>query len=126
VTGRIPVHIVSGAPGSGKTALIARLCAERGDWLGFVNALPTPAPANVIRFSAGCPCCTGKVVLQVSLARALRETRATRALVELADPQHAQTLEKLLGELPFSLSVAGARPVLLPGDAGVGAADLDG
>lgn len=123
--GRIPVHVVSGAPGSGKTALIAGLCAERAGWLGLVNALPAGAGSNLKPLAPGCPCCTGRVVLQVSLVRALRETRATRVLVELPDPAHARTLEKLLGALPFSLSVAPARPVLLPGDAGLLAADLE-
>ncbi len=121
---RIPVHVVSGAPGSGKTALIARLCSQRTGWLGLVNAVPAGAASNLKPLAPGCPCCTGKVVLQVSLARALRESRASRALVELADPAHARTLEKLLGELPFSLSVASARPILLPVDAGLVAADL--
>jgi len=105
---RIPVHVVSGAPGSGKTALIARLCSQRAGWLGLVNAVPAGAGSNLKSLAPGCPCCTGKVVLQVSLARALRETRAMRALVEL----------------PFSLSVAPARPILLPVDAGFVAADL--
>ena len=123
---RIPVHIVSGAPGSGKSALVARLCAQRRDWLGLVNSLPQPAGDNVMALSAGCPCCTGQVVLQVTLARALRATRATRALVELPDPAHAQALEKLLGELPFSLSVTGARRVVLPRDLGLAPAELEG
>ena len=121
---RIPVHVVSGAPGSGKTALIARLCSQRAGWLGLVNAVPAGAASNLKSLAPGGPCCTGKVVLQVSLARALRETRATRALVELADPAHARALEKLLGELPFSLSVAPARPILLPDDTGLVAAYL--
>ena len=124
--GRIPVHIVTGAPGSGKTALVARLCSERPDWLGLVNALPDAAADNLKPLPAGCPCCTGRVVLQVSLARALRATRATRALVELPDPAHARTLEKLLAELPFSLSVTSARQVVLPCDAGLRPADLEG
>ena len=119
------MHIVSGAPGSGKTAFVARLCADRRDWLGLVNALPHAAGDNVKPLPAGCPCCTGRVVLQVSLARALRATRAARVLVELPDSTHALTLERLLGELPFSLSVASARQVVLPRDAGLVPADLE-
>lgn len=122
--GRIPVHIVTGAPGSGKSALISRLCSERGDWLGLVNTLPQ-AGRSLKQLSAGCPCCTGKVVLQVSLARGLRETRARRAFVELGDPEHALTLEKLLGELPFSLSVISARRITLPAEAGLKAVELE-
>jgi len=123
--GRIPVHIVSGGPGSGKSALVARLCTERREWLGLVNLLPPTAGENVKPLPAGCPCCTGRVVLQVSLARALRATRAARVLVELPDSTHALTLERLLGELPFSLSVASARQVVLPRDAGLVPADLE-
>jgi hypothetical protein len=122
---RIPVHIVTGAPGSGKSALISRLCSERADWLGFVNTLPR-AGGGLKQLSAGCPCCTGKVVLQVSLARGLRATRARRAFVELGDPEHALTLEKLLGELPLSLSVISARRIALPGEAGLMPVDLGG
>jgi G3E family GTPase len=121
---RIAVHIVTGAPGSGKSALIARLCSERGDWLGLVNTLPQVG-RGLRQLSAGCPCCTGKVVLQVSLARGLRETGARRALVELADPEHAATLEKLLTELPLSLAVIGARRILMPAETGLKAAELD-
>ncbi|MBS0335792.1 MAG: hypothetical protein JSS40_03045 [Proteobacteria bacterium] len=121
---RIPVHIVTGAPGSGKSALIARLCAERGDWLGLVNT-PPQAGRGLKQLSAGCPCCTGKVVLQVSLARGLRETGARRAFVELADPGHASNLEKLLAELPLSLAVIGARRIAMPAESGLRADELD-
>ncbi len=123
---RIPVHVVTGPRGSGKTALIARFCAGRDDWLGLVDALPDEPPAGLRAFSAGCPCCTGKVVLQVSLARGLRESRATRAFVELRDPAHRATLERLLAELPLSLSVVPGRPIELPADASLQAATLEG
>lgn len=121
---RIPVHVVTGAARSGKSALIVRLCHQNGNWVGLVNALPSPGP-NLRSIAAGCPCCTGKVVLQVSLARALRETGAVRAFVELPDPAHAETLKRVLGEPPLSLSVAIARSILLPGDSRLLAADLE-
>ena len=123
---RIPVHIVTGAPGSGKSALIARLCRDRGDWLGLVNTLPSRADPNLRALSAGCPCCAAKVVLQISLARGLRQTRATRAFVELPDSEHVATLEKLLGGPPLSLSVVRARSIVQPGDARLQATDLEG
>jgi hypothetical protein len=122
----IPVHIVTGAPGSGKSALVSRLCSERVDWLGLVNTLPVAGGAGLRRLSAGCPCCTGKVVLQVSLARGLRESRARRAFVEVGDPEHALSLEKLLGELPLSLSVTCARRITLPAEAGLRAVEFEG
>lgn len=121
----MPVHIVTGAPGSGKSALVARLTRERADWLGLANTLTEPARDNLRQLYAGCPCCTGRVVLQVSLVRALRETGATRALVELANPAHAADFAKQLQALPFSLSVCPAREVVLPRDAAIAAAELD-
>lgn len=111
---RIPVHVVSGPSGSGKTALIARRMAENPDWLGLVNVLPVAPPANLRALAPGCPCCTGRVALQVGLARALRETGAVRALVEVADPQHALQLERDLQSLPLSLSLEPASRISLP------------
>lgn len=119
---RVPVHIVTGAPGSGKSALIARLTGERKDWLGLVNAVPDVATDNLRALSAGCPCCTGRMVLQVSLVRALRDSGASRALVELSDPAHASSLEKLLQAPPFSLSLRAARALVLPRDVDVSTA----
>lgn len=122
---RIPVHVVTGVPAAGKSALVARLARARPDWLGLVNSLPADSVANLKPLSASCPCCVGRVVLQVSLVRALRETGATRAFVELADAQHAANLARLLGELPFSLSVEAGRTIILPRDAGISASEFD-
>ena len=97
--------------------MIAVLCAQRADWLGLVGSLPSGPAHGLRQVSAGCPCCTGKVVLQVSLARALRETRATRAFVELQDAGHLGTLERVLAELPLGLSVVRSRAIALPEDA---------
>ena len=122
----IPVHIVTGAPRAGKSAFIARLCAERRDWLGLVNSPTSVAGmSNMKPLPAGCPCCAGKLVLQITLARALRETRAGRAFVELGDAVHLTGLWRVLDEPPFSLSVVNSRSVRLPQDAGLHAADFD-
>ena len=123
---RIPVHIVTGAPGTGKTAFIARLCAERDDWLGLVNlASPAAAGPNLKPLAAGCPCCTGKVVLQITLARALRATRAGRAFVGLCDAAHLEGLERALSESPLDLSLEISRSISLPRDAGLPVAEFE-
>jgi G3E family GTPase len=108
------VHTVTGAPGAGKTQLIARLCRERPDWLGLVNALPAEPHPSLRQLGPGCPCCTGKLVLAITLARALRETRAVRVFVEIQDTGHAAMLEKVLGEAPLNLSLGSARGLALP------------
>ena len=120
----IPVHIVTGAMNSGKSALIARLCHERKDWLGLVDRLPAQAPSNLRPVSAGCPCCIGKVVLQITLVRALRETRAVRAFVELADAGHVMSLEGILGGKFLGRAVRLSRPIVLPRDCELQAVDL--
>jgi len=119
------VHVVAGPPGSGKSALIARLARERGDWLGLSNSVLAGAAANLMLLSAGCPCCTGRVALQVSLARSLRESGASRAFLELGDVRHAAALARLLNELPLSLSLTQARTILLPQDSAISAGALE-
>ena len=120
----IPVHIVTGASNSGKSTLIARLCHERKDWLGLVDRLPAQALSNLRPLSAGCPCCIGKVVLQITLVRALRETRAVRAFVELADAGHVTSLEGVLGGESLGRAVLRSSPIFLPRDCELQAADL--
>ena len=120
------MHVVTGAPGAGKSAFIAQLCAQRQDWLGLVNAIASAfREPNLMSLTAGCPCCTGRVVLQVTLARALRATQAGRAFVELSDPAHLEGLQRALSEAPLGLSVVRARSFILPLHAGVSAADIE-
>ena len=122
---RIPVHIVMGAPGSGKSALIARLCGLRSDWLGLIGGPPAVSIPNLRTLAPGCPCCTARIALQVGLVRALRETRARRAFVEIPGPEHLRSLEKVLGALPLGMSVAAARRLQLPADANLRIEDLE-
>jgi len=120
------VHVVTGAAGTGKTAFIARMCAEREDWLGLVNQpLSAASGSNVKTLTAGCPCCTGKVVLQITVVRALRRFRAGRAFVELGDAGHLQGLERALGESPLGLSLVISRSICLPRDAGLPVAEFE-
>lgn len=77
----IPVHLVLGAPASGKSALIIRLLDARENWIGFANGAGG-ANARLHALPRGCPCCTGRVEMQVVLARALRRIRAERVLIE--------------------------------------------
>ena len=118
------MHVVTGVDGAGAGGMIARLCAGKSGWVGLVSTTPPIPLSNVRAIAAGCPCCTGKVVLQISLARALRETRAERAFVEVS-ASHADSLERVLAEPPLCLSVTAARRISLPKDARLIAADLE-
>jgi hypothetical protein len=66
---------------------------------GDVSAVP--AGWAVLR-SGACPCCVGKIQLQVDLVRLIREARPPGVFIELPDPRHAQTLRRALREWPFS------------------------
>lgn len=122
---RVPVHLVIGAPGSGKSALIARLLSERPAWIGFVNTQIVPELDSLRVAPRGCPCCTARVALQVALVRALRELRPQRALIEIDDPEHATRVLQVLGELPFSQAVSVGATLALPEALAVTPAELE-
>jgi hypothetical protein len=99
----VPVHVVTGAPGAQFVGLIARLRAARADW-----AVLEPL---------ACPCCVGRVELQVGLVRLLRVRRPARVLVRLVDPAHQAAFDRVLREWPLQQHVVPARAIHLPEDA---------
>jgi hypothetical protein len=109
----VSVHIVSGAPRSGKSAWIARHAEAHPDWLGFVNTRTKDLP-NLLIAPLGCPCCTARVAMQVALARQLRKKRLARVYIELPDPRHAVELDRALREWPLSQYVAAGEAIELP------------
>lgn len=56
---------------------------------------------TVLRPSA-CPCCVGRVQMQVDLVRVVREERPRGVLIEMPDQGHRHALRRALGEWPFS------------------------
>jgi G3E family GTPase len=114
----ITAHLVSGPAGSGKTGLIVRLVTERGRWLGFINALDARHAHHMLRPAPfGCPCCTGRVAMQVELTRALRETRPRRVLIEVLSTEHLAEVQRALRGEPLGRYLSLGRPLCLPGDA---------
>lgn len=92
---RVPVTLFAGRRGAGKSrtllALVDRKPADER-WTLIVeeigNTMPEPgqlaARGVAVRGSPyGCPCCSGNLTMRVSLARAVRETRPQRLLIEL-------------------------------------------
>ena len=71
---RVPVRVAGGPPPEGWIALRTR----------------------------GCPCCVGRVEMQVELARLLRERRPQGVLIELADAGHRARLLAVLAEWPLA------------------------
>lgn len=52
--------------------------------------------------SGACPCCVGRVQMQVDLVRLVREDRPRGVLIELADAVHRHALRRSLAEWPLS------------------------
>jgi len=92
------VHAVTGE--AGRAAWIAaRVAADPGS-LGLVQSRETPAE-GLVSLPGGCPCCTARIALQVSLARLIRERRPRRIYVEIADAGHAARLGEVLRAWPL-------------------------
>jgi hypothetical protein len=65
------------------------------------GASVAPAGWALLRPSA-CPCCVGRVQLQVELVRLMREGRPRGVAIELADASHLPPLRRALGEWPLA------------------------
>jgi hypothetical protein len=94
--GRIPVHAVSGAASG---AIADRVELEPRS-LGLVRMRTRELP-NLLPLPPGCPCCTGRVALEISLARHVRERRPERIYIEIAEPLHAAQLAAVLAREPL-------------------------
>jgi len=97
------VHVVIGTQQALGSALMARVAVARPDWavLELLN----------------CPCCTGRVELQVKLARLLREQRPARVLIGLVESSHGAALRRVLATWPLAQYVVPGRTLSVPEDA---------
>ncbi len=92
---------MTGAARSGKSARIAQFTERQADSLGLVNRRLKDLP-NLIVAPLGCPCCTARVALQVSLARLMRVRNPARIYIELPEPGHSAALAEVLRQWPLS------------------------
>ena len=65
-----------------------------------------PAEGWAVLRPAACPCCVGRVQMQVEVARLIREERPQGVLIEVADAGHLAALRRALAEWPLSDYVA--------------------
>jgi len=70
-----------------------------------VGATAAPEGWAALRPQA-CPCCVGRVQLQVQLARLLRNEKPRGVLIELTDASHLVAVRRALAESPLSDYVA--------------------
>ena len=108
---RVPVHICVGTERGTAHALLTRLFASRPGW--------------AMLELQSCPCCTGRVELQVRLARLLRERSPQRVLIGYVEPSHQATLERALTNWPLAQYVSAARTLSVPRDANLTAEALE-
>jgi G3E family GTPase len=74
--------------------------------VSVARAAPADLPAGWVALQTrGCPCCTGRVEMQVTLARLIRTQRPNGVVVVLPDASHLPALRKALSEWPLSESV---------------------
>lgn len=74
---------------------------------------------------SGCPCCTGRVVIQVELVRALRQARPERVLIEVPWTDHLDQVDRALRDERLGRYLSLGRRLVLPSDAGLTANALE-
>lgn len=93
---KVPVNLITGFLGVGKTTAIRRLLANKPAeqyWAVLVNEFgevgidgaaisSASAQLNVVEVPGGCICCTTSPMLRVSLTKLLRERRPDRLIIE--------------------------------------------
>lgn len=95
---KIPVHAIVGPPDM------------RQAWLRDLHV------DDAVLSPAACPCCAGRVEIQITLARVMRERRPQRIFVELANEEHLGAFGRALNQWPLNQYVRSALPIRLPED----------
>ena len=115
---RLPTTLVTGASAAQREAAIAaRLAASPLPADGVFSAVileglasgnsPLVASSSVrlVRLAAGCPCCSGNLVLRVTLNRLLRQG-PERLFIGVASSEHLDQLRSWLQEAPYDQLLA--------------------
>ena len=108
--GALPATLVTGASAAAREAAIGAALAAAGQGAiaaVILEGMPDPrsilTPSNsldVHRIAAGCVCCTGNLVLRVTLNRVLRR-RPERLYIGLASTEHLDQLRSWLQQPPY-------------------------
>ncbi len=114
----IPLHLITGHLGAGKTTLIQHFLQKKtktaGNWLVLVNefsalgvdgkilAAQLQAADQLLEIPGGCICCTAKIQVQQSLLKALKQRHFERIFVEPTGLGLPQSLLELFLSDEFS------------------------
>ena len=103
----IPTRLVTGASGAAREAAIAALVDPGEPTAVILEGLPDGNPLlipttslRIERIAPGCLCCTGNLVLRVTLNRILRQ-RPTRLYLGVANAGHLDQLRSWLANAPY-------------------------
>jgi G3E family GTPase len=103
----VPVTLVTGSAGAQREAAIAaallpgQSCAVILEGLPTGQALLLPSPLLAVhRIAPGCLCCSGQLVLRVTLNRVLRH-RPQRLFIAMASVEHLDQLRSWLSNPPY-------------------------
>ena len=121
-----PLTLVSGARAADREAAIAAALrpheavavileglADGNSILAGLAEQASPSfPLQLLRIAPGCLCCSGNLVLRVTLNRLLRHPPA-RLFISLADATHIEQLRSWLGASPYDSLLALQADVLL-------------
>lgn len=111
---KIPVHIISGVLGAGKTSALRQVLSQRPAqerWAVLINefgelgldaALLDEDDAAVAELAGGCMCCALGPALSVTLTRLIRQYRPQRILIEPSGLGHLSGLLEALHKAPLA------------------------
>ncbi|MCC2971310.1 GTP-binding protein [Massilia sp. IC2-476] len=115
--GRVATTLVTGASPVAREAAIAGLLEAQPAAPDRFNAvileglasgsssIPTDSSVRLVRLAAGCVCCTGNLVLRVTLNRLLRQG-PERLFIGVASSEHLDQLRSWLQEAPYDQLLA--------------------
>lgn len=117
----IPLTLVSGGRASEREAAIASALLPQQSTAVILEGLADgssiladlaeahpgsePSPLQLLRIAPGCLCCSGNLVLRVTLNRLLRHPPA-RLFISLADATHIEQLRSWLSASPYDAWLA--------------------
>ncbi|RZA36097.1 MAG: GTPase [Lysobacteraceae bacterium] len=114
---RVATTLVTGtSPGAREAAIAALLYGAPAAPGGFnavileglasgTSSIPTNSSVRLVRLAAGCVCCTGSLVLRVTLNRLLRQG-PERLFIGVASSEHLDQLRSWLQEAPYDQLLA--------------------
>jgi hypothetical protein len=74
--------------------------------VSVARTAPADLPAGWVALrTRGCPCCTGRIEMQVALARLIRTKRPSGVVLVMPEASHLPALRRALSEWPLSESV---------------------